>query len=86
MPAVRNMRKKLDYLVRATGKAEADIVAEAVDEGLSELYRRQLGEAYLCGTVTRDKAVQELGADAIDELDYARESVTADVKWGLEVG
>ena len=41
MPATQTIRKKLDYLVRATGRAEADIMAAAVEEGVDDLYRKQ---------------------------------------------
>ncbi len=85
MPATKNMRRKLDYLVRATGRAEAEIVAQAVDEGVSELYRKQLSEAYLSGGIAREKAVQELGKDAVEELDYALKAIEADIKWGARV-
>ena len=57
MPVTKNMRGKLDYLVRATGRAEAEIVAQAVEEGLSELYRKQVAEAYLSGKLEREKVV-----------------------------
>lgn len=83
MPVTKTMRRKLDYLVRTTGQAEAEIVAQAVDEGLSELYRKQLSEAYLAGNIDREKAVHELGKDAVEELDYARNSIDADIAWGL---
>jgi predicted DNA-binding protein len=36
---INTMREKLVYLVRRTGRKEAEIVAQAVDEGVSELYR-----------------------------------------------
>lgn len=84
MPVTKNMRRKLDYLVRATGRAEAEIVAQAVDEGVSELYRKQLTDAYLSGQIDREIAVRELGRDAVEELDYARKSVDADIQWGLK--
>ena len=84
MTTTKSMRRKLDYLVRTTGRAEADIVAEAVEQGLTELYRRHIADAYLTGCLGRDKAVAELGAVAIDELDYAREAIEADVAWGLK--
>lgn len=84
MPVTKNMRKKLDYLVRATGRPEAEIVAQAVEEGLFELYRKRLADAYLSGELDRQKAVRELGEDAVEELDYARDAVTADVEWGLK--
>ncbi len=83
MPVTKTMRRKLDYLVRTTGQAEAEIVAQAVDEGLSELYRKQLSEAYLAGKIDREKAVHELGKDVVEELDYARNSIDADIAWGL---
>lgn len=84
MATTKSMRRKLDYLVRTTGRAEADIVAEAVDEGLTELYRRHIADAYLAGKIDRDKAVSELGKHAVGDLDYAREAVEADVAWGLK--
>ncbi len=55
------MRNKLEYLVRHTGRTEADIVALAVEKGLDDLYRQQLADAYLRGDADRHKAVAELG-------------------------
>jgi predicted DNA-binding protein len=80
----KSMRNKLEYLVRHTGRAEADIVALAVEKGLDDLYRQELAEAYLGGLVDRHRAVAELGKDAVEELDYARMAVDADVKWGTQ--
>lgn len=80
----RSMRNKLEYLVRHTGRAEADIVALAVEKGLDGLYRQELADAYLRGTVDRHRAVAELGKDAVDELDYAQSAAEADVRWGLQ--
>lgn len=83
MPIV-TMREKLDYLVRKTGRKEAEIVAQAVDEGVSELYRKQISDAYLAGELDRRKAVHELGENCVADLDYARQAVDADIKWGLK--
>jgi predicted DNA-binding protein len=84
MTTTRTIRKKLDYLVRATGRPETDIMAEAVQQGLEKLYRKQIAEAYLSGKLERKKAAAELGDDLVEDLDYARKSVESDVKWGLE--
>ncbi|MHB9126574.1 MAG: hypothetical protein ACYC4F_11605 [Armatimonadota bacterium] len=81
---VNTMRAKLDYLVRKTGRKEAEIVAQAVDEGVSELYRKQISDAYLAGELDRKKAVLELGEECVDDLDYARRAVDADIQWGLK--
>ena len=84
MPTTQTIRKKLEYLVRATGRPEADIMTAAVEEGLDDLYRKQIAEAYLAGQLDRKKAVTELGAEAVEDLDYARKAVQSDVEWGLK--
>lgn len=84
MPTAQSIREKLEYLVRATGRAEADIMAQAVQDGIDDIYRKQIAEAYLSNQLDRPDAVAELGADAVDELDFARRAVESDVKWGLK--
>ncbi len=81
---INTMRQKLDYLVRKTGRKEAEIVAQAVDEGVSELYRKQISDAYLSGELDRKKVILELGENYVDELDYARQAIDADIQWGLK--
>jgi len=78
------MRDKLDYLARATGRDEAEIVAEAIEEGLTELYRKHIANAYLAGELSREQAIAELGEETVEELDYAKRSVEQDVQWGLK--
>lgn len=68
----QTIRDKLDYPVRATGRAEVEIVAQAIEEGLTELYRRQVADGYLAGELTREQAIAELGEETVEDLDYAR--------------
>jgi len=84
MPTPQTMREKLDYLVQATGRSESQIVAEAVEEGLDELYRKQMADAYLAGRLDRERAITELGEEAVEDLDYARRAVERDVAWGIK--
>ena len=86
MHTASTMHEKLSYLARTTGRAEVEIVAEAMEQGLAELFRQQIADAYLAGDLTRDEAVTELGETAVDSLDYARRAVERDVKWGLGRG
>jgi len=83
MAATHSLRDKLDYLVRTTGRSETEIFAEAIEEGLTSIYRKQVIDAYLSGDMNRQQAIMELGDEIIDELDYALQSVEKDVKWGL---
>ena len=83
MPITHNFLEKMGYLVRTTGHAEVEIVAEALEKGLSELYREQVADSYLAGVLNRGQAILELGEDAVEEMDYARHAVEKDVRWGL---
>jgi len=46
--------------------------------------RKRIAEEYLSGKMERDKAVQELGEDAVEELDYALKAIEADLEWGAK--
>lgn len=81
---LQTMRDKLDYLVQATGRAEAEIVAEAIEEGITELYRKQIADAYIAGELDREQAISELGEQTVEDLDYARRAIEQDVQWGLK--
>jgi len=84
MSTTPTFRAKLDYLVQMTGRTEAELVAEAVEEGLTELYRKHIANAYLAGDLDREQAIAALGVETVENLDYARHAVEHDLKWGLK--
>ena len=83
MPTSQTLRDQLAYLVRATERSESLIVADAVETGLAQLYRKQIAHSYLVGELSRDEAVAELGPEAVEDLDYGRRAIERDVEWGL---
>jgi len=83
MPMTHTFREKMEYLVKTTGHAETEIVAEAIEKGLSELYRERVADSYLAGKLDRKQAVTELGEEAVEDLDYASRAIEKDVQWGL---
>jgi hypothetical protein len=83
MATTQTFRDKLDFLVRLTGRGETELVAEAVREGVDELYRRQVTDAYLAGELSREETVTALGEDAVTTLDETLRAVEQDVRWGL---
>ncbi len=83
MSEPQSLHEKLEYLVRATGRRETEVIAEALEEGLVEIYRKQITSAYLEEKINHEEAVARLGKELVHELDYAREAVIHDVKWGL---
>ena len=83
MAITHSLRDKLDYLVRTTKRTETEIFAEAIEEGLTSIYRKQIIDAYLSGEMERQQAIEELSYEVVEELDYALQSVEKDIKWGL---
>jgi hypothetical protein len=77
------LRKKLDFLVRMQGEVESIIFAKAIEMGITQLYADAVAEAYLSGKIERDEALAELGAEKVEEIDYALTSIERDVEWGL---
>ena len=81
----QTIRDKLGYLAQTTGHTEAEIVAQALEEGITELYRKQIANSYLAGELYRVQAIAELGEETVEDLDYARCAVEQDIRWGLKV-
>ncbi len=80
----QSVHEKLEYLVQVTGRQESDVLAEALDQGLAAMYRNQIKSSYLAGNISQEEAVTLLDDEFVQELVYAREAVTQDVKWGLD--
>ena len=78
------LEKELEYLIRESGKELTTLLAEAMQEGVHLLYQRYISEAYMSGKINRNKAIQLLGASAIEEIDKAWRSVEKDIRWGLK--
>ena len=78
------LHDKLEYLAKATGLTETELVAQALEEGIKEIFRRSITEAYQTGQIPRAQAISKLGKEAVAEIDYAREAIERDVKWGVK--
>lgn len=74
---------QLAFVAAHRQQDEAMVLVEAVREGVRALYRDALIEAYLLGRLGRERLVAELGAAAVNEIEYQRQSLERDVRWGL---
>jgi len=74
---------ELAFLTRATGEDETAILARAVRTGIGVLYKQQVADLYVTGDLSREQAVEILGLEAVEELDYQKESLERDIDWGL---
>ncbi|HEV7506188.1 MAG TPA: hypothetical protein VGS07_14875 [Thermoanaerobaculia bacterium] len=78
------LREHLDFLVTRKGEDEATVIAQALRAGVEALYQEALTEAYLLGQVSRVTALEELGPERLEEIEYQRDALRRDFEWGLE--
>lgn len=82
--AAEHLSDRVRTLARHHDIEESAVLRQAVERGIETLYREMLISRYLEGELTREKAVDELGAVTVDELDAAREAIEADVNWARQ--
>ncbi len=78
------LREHLDFLVTRKGEDEATVIAQALRAGVEALYQEALTEAYLLGQVPRVTALEELGPERLEEIEYQRDALRRDFEWGLK--
>jgi len=83
MAQMLNTPKELDFLIHETGKDSSVLLAQAVQEGIHILFKRQVAEAYVNKQLDRDKALLLLGAEEMIAIDYAWQSIEKDIAWGI---
>lgn len=76
----RTLTQHLDFVVRQRGEDEAAVLAEALRTGMEALYRETLTEAYLLGRVSREALLQELGPEALSEIEFQRDALRRDIE------
>lgn len=81
--ATGSVSDRVRELARHLGIDESEVIQRAVETGVETLYRDMTISRYLDGDLTREEAVEELGADVVDSVDAARDAIEEDVEWGL---
>lgn len=61
--------ERLHFLCQELGESERDVLTRALEAGLETLYRQQIGEQYLAHKISREDALEILGAIEITRLD-----------------
>ena len=74
----------LDFLVARRDQDEATVIAQALRAGIEALYQEALVEEYLLGRVPRETVLRELGPERVGEIEYRRDTLRRDIRWGLE--
>lgn len=77
--------EELTFLTQYTNEDETTILTRALDVGLSHLYRQAVEQAFIDEQLPRAKAVEILGQERVEEIEYARQALAEDVARGLEL-
>lgn len=77
---------QLEELVKLRHEAPAEVIAEAVEIGLSKLYLESVLGQYLKKQISRSKAIQLVGLDAVKVAEHQQRMTQHDIAWGLGNG
>ena len=76
------LSREVDFVVKQRGLDETTVLAQAIREGVHKLYQDAITEGYLAGNISREQAIQELGFETVEDIDYQRDAFARDVAWG----
>lgn len=74
----------LETLARETNKTEAEIMTQAVEVGLRQLWREQQLGRYLRNEIGRDEIVEAVGLDWVELAEKQHKAMLEDVAWAFE--
>lgn len=77
---------QLSELVKLRHEPVSEVIAEAVEIGLSRLYLESVLKQYLNKHISRHKTVQLVGLEAVKLADEQHKVTQKDILWGLGNG
>ncbi|MBU4374567.1 MAG: hypothetical protein KKD69_00325 [Euryarchaeota archaeon] len=75
--------EELKELAEAKHEDVSDVIAEALEIGVSKLWRERVLSMYLRGEIDRNKAVKLVGLNLVKLAEKQKKAALEDVKWGL---
>ncbi len=77
--------KTLETLKKALGKSDAEVLALAFESGIRHLWRDVWLGKYLRGELTREEAVEAVGAVWVELAERQKSAMEADLAWALQL-
>ncbi|GAA0645186.1 MULTISPECIES: hypothetical protein [Salarchaeum] len=78
-----DVSERVREIARYNEENESAVIQQAVEKGVDDLWRDVVISKYLTGEISREEAVDELGADIVRDVDTAASAIEDDVSWGL---
>lgn len=80
------MESTLTYLQRLTDetqKAEVEVLTQAFQVGLRQLWREHVLDRYLRHEMSRKEAIEEVGFDLVELAERQHQAAMEDIAWGM---
>ena len=74
----------LETLVRETRKPESEIMTQAFETGVRQMWRDRVLGKYLRGDIGRDEAVTDVGIDWVEMAERQHQAMAEDVAWAMQ--
>ena len=79
----RTMTARLEELAKLRHELPQEVIAEAIEIGVSRLYTESILARYLKKQLSRRRAIQAVGLEAVNTAKAQLAAVRKDVSWGL---
>lgn len=76
------LTERVEELARERGVPESEILEQAIERGVDDLWVESVLSKYVEGEMERERAVELVGLDRVKRADREVEAVEEDVEWG----
>ena len=76
--------KYLETIIQETQKPEAEVMAQAFQTGVRQMWRERVLGRYLRGEIDRNKAIELAGIDWVDLAERQHKAMMEDLAWAME--
>jgi predicted transcriptional regulator len=76
------LTEKIEELARDRGVSESEILEQAIERGVDEMWAESVLSKYVEGEIERERAVELVGIDKVKRADREVEAVEEDTEWG----
>lgn len=76
--------KCLETIIQETQKPELEVMAQAFQTGVRQMWRERVLGRYLRGEIDRNKAIELAGIDWVELAERQHKAMMEDLAWALE--
>ncbi len=80
-----DLTERVREIAEARDIPESEVLEQALERGVEDLWQELILSRYLNDELSREKAVEFVGADRVKRAEREVEAVEEDVRWGLNV-